>query len=114
VFGCGGERDRGKRVEMGRAAELGADYIVLTNDNPRKEDPKAIINEIMQGISVAEREESCTFKVIESREEAIRFAFNSASAADTILIAGKGHEQWQYIGDDKVRWSDRDFAQELI
>jgi UDP-N-acetylmuramoyl-L-alanyl-D-glutamate--2,6-diaminopimelate ligase len=114
VFGCGGERDRGKRVEMGNAAELGADYIVLTNDNPRREDPKAIIDEIMQGISVAEREKSCTLKVIESREEAIKFAFNSASVADTILVAGKGHEQWQYVGDDKVRWSDRDFAQELI
>lgn len=109
LFGCGGERDRGKRAEMGAVAEHHADHLVLTNDNPRGEDPDQIIEEILQGIERPERVET-----IPDREAAIRHCFIGAQPEDTVLIAGKGHEQWQWIGGDKIPFSDRDLAAQLV
>ena len=101
VFGCGGERDAGKRPQMGRAAERNADRIVVTNDNPRGESPTAIIAAIMEGIGRANRT-----TVIEDRAAAIAWAISEADARDTILIAGKGHENYQLIGDERRDFSD--------
>ncbi len=108
LFGCGGERDRGKRAEMGAVAERHADRLVLTNDNPRGEDPDRIIEEILQGVEKPEGVE-----IIPDREAAIRQCFTEAQPEDTVLIAGKGHEQWQWIGGEKIPFSDRKLAAQL-
>ena len=100
VFGCGGERDAGKRPQMGRVAERHADRIVVTNDNPRGETPGEIIADILSGLT---RVDSAT--VIEDRATAIAWTIREAVALDTILIAGKGHENYQLIGGER-----RDFA----
>ncbi len=99
VFGCGGDRDRGKRPLMGAVASRHADAIVVTSDNPRSEDPAAIIAEIAAAIPVPH-------ETIEDRREAIERAVASASASDVILVAGKGHETWQEIAGRKIPFSD--------
>ena len=101
VFGCGGERDAGKRPLMGRAVERHADRVVVTNDNPRKEDPTQIIDAILQGF---ETRESAT--VIEDRGAAIAWAIGNAAANDVVLLAGKGHENYQHVGDERRDFSD--------
>lgn len=99
VFGCGGDRDRGKRPEMGKACNDYADYLVVTSDNPRTEDPQAIINDILQ---------ACQPEIIEvNREKAIMKALNKAAVDDVILIAGKGHENYQERGKEKIPYSDQ-------
>ena len=103
VFGCGGERDRGKRPLMGKAARQFADRVVLTSDNPRSEDPTAIIADILEGTGK-------TATVIEDRAAAIEWAVNAAAAGDAVLIAGKGHESYQLIGDRRIEFSDLDVA----
>jgi UDP-N-acetylmuramoyl-L-alanyl-D-glutamate--2,6-diaminopimelate ligase len=102
VFGCGGERDRAKRPLMGAAAARYADRVILTNDNPRSEDPASIIEEIRAGMPGFEPVE-----VIPDRAIAIRRAVEAASAEDVVLVAGKGHEEGQVIGDLKRPFSDR-------
>ncbi len=109
VFGCGGERDRGKRAEMGAIAEALADYTIVTNDNPRSEAPRDIIAEILGGM----RGEHHVY-VIEERHEAIRRAVSLARAGDVVLVAGKGHEQYQEIGAEKLPFSDIDEVGELL
>jgi UDP-N-acetylmuramyl-tripeptide synthetase len=99
VFGCGGDRDAGKRVEMGRIAAEAADAVIVTSDNPRGEDPAEIASAIAEGI-VAE--------VILDRRTAIRRAINDARAGDTVVVAGKGHETYQIIGDERFPFDDRD------
>lgn len=99
VFGCGGDRDQGKRPMMGRVAAQMADSVVLTNDNPRSEDPKAIIDQILAGMQVR-----CD--VIEDRAAAIAYAIASADDDDIVLVAGKGHEQYQQTGDVRRPFSD--------
>ncbi len=105
LFGCGGERDRGKRAEMGEVAEHHADLVVVTSDNPRSEPPGQIIQQILQG---TERPGDIT--VIENREQAIRYCVREAEPTDTVLIAGKGHEEWQWVGGEKIPFSDRELA----
>ena len=101
VFGCGGDRDTGKRPEMAREAEKGADVVIVTDDNPRSEDPDAITADIVAGF---ERPEQVA--VIHDRAEAIRQAIHSAVAGDIVLIAGKGHEAWQEVAGQRFPFSD--------
>jgi UDP-N-acetylmuramoyl-L-alanyl-D-glutamate--2,6-diaminopimelate ligase len=99
VFGCGGDRDAGKRAEMGRIAADAADAVIVTSDNPRSEDPAAIAAAIVEGI-VAD--------VILDRRAAIRSAINDARAGDTVVVAGKGHETYQIVGGARLPFDDRD------
>jgi UDP-N-acetylmuramoyl-L-alanyl-D-glutamate--2,6-diaminopimelate ligase len=101
VFGCGGDRDVQKRAEMGRVAEQGADRVVVTSDNPRSEDPNAIIADILSGIDAA------TVEVEPDRQAAISLAVTQAQPGDVLLIAGKGHETYQIIGDETIEFDDR-------
>jgi len=101
VFGCGGDRDRGKRPLMGAAAVRGADVVVLTDDNPRNEDGGRIISEILSGVP-----DSGAIKVVRDRAEAIRYAVENAAADDVVLVAGKGHETEQIVGEHRLRFSD--------
>ncbi len=103
VFGCGGDRDRGKRSMMGKVADRLADVAIVTSDNPRTEIPATIIAEILEGM----RADTIA---IEDRGDAIAHAIHSAKAADTILIAGKGHEDYQVIGTEKQHFSDAEVA----
>lgn len=101
VFGCGGDRDAGKRPLMGRIAERLADCVVITNDNPRTEAPGEIIEQIVAGLQHADRAQ-----VIEDRAAAIGWAATNAAARDIVLIAGKGHENYQIIGTERLDFSD--------
>lgn len=107
VFGCGGDRDKEKRSIMGRVANELADNVILTNDNPRTESPEKIISDIEAGFTSKP-------KIIYAREEAIRYAINNASADDVVLVAGKGHETYQQIGNEKIDFSDRLTVQEIL
>ncbi len=102
VFGCGGERDRGKRSQMGAVAERGAERVVITSDNPRAESSKRILAEILAGMRAPE-----AATVIEERREAIYYACGEAAAEDVVLIAGKGHEQWQEVDGKFQPFCDR-------
>ena len=101
VIGCGGDRDAGKRPLMGRAAERLADRLVITNDNPRSESPDKIIADIVAGLANESRA-----TIIEDRGAAIAWAIAHADANDVVLIAGKGHEKYQIIGDERLDFSD--------
>jgi len=103
VFGCGGDRDRSKRPIMGKLAAQYADRIVLTNDNPRREDPAQIIAEIHHGIP---KSHPSVYIEID-RTAAIKYAIDHANSVDLVLIAGKGHEMYQIIGDEKQHFSDQ-------
>lgn len=105
VFGCGGDRDQGKRSLMAQAAEELSDLVIITNDNPRMESPEKIIDEIKQGIR-----NEMQLIVEEDRKKAISQAINMATSGDLVLIAGKGHEQFQVIGDKKIPFSDKQVA----
>lgn len=109
VFGCGGDRDRGKRPLMGRAAEQGADVLIVTDDNPRSETPGAITQEITAGLADASKA-----RVIHDRAEAIRTAVREAGGSDVVVVAGKGHETTQTIGTEVRAFSDRRFVAELL
>ncbi|MGE0526818.1 MAG: UDP-N-acetylmuramoyl-L-alanyl-D-glutamate--2,6-diaminopimelate ligase [Bdellovibrionales bacterium] len=111
VFGCGGDRDRGKRPLMGRAAAAASDIVIITSDNPRGEDPLAIIREIESGIPSGWPGE----KIIEpDRRKALSRALQTAREGDVILIAGKGHEDYQIIGNQKYEFSDKRVISELL
>ena len=113
VFGCGGDRDRGKRKEMGRVAMDMSDFVVVTSDNPRSEDPHLIIQDICQGFSHHPgAQERCA--IIPDRREAIAFAVNRASADDVVLIAGKGHESYQIFKDKTIHFDDRETARDIL
>lgn len=103
LFGCGGDRDRGKRPIMGRIAEEEADFITITSDNPRHESPEAIIQEIIEGLDDPQAKKVTT---ILDRREAIAATLAQSEAGDIILIAGKGHEDYQIIGDQVIHFSD--------
>lgn len=109
VFGAGGDRDATKRSLMGRAVEAAADLAVLTNDNPRTEPPQRILGQILDGF----RRPSAAW-VIADRAEAIRWALSQARAGDCVLIAGKGHEQFQIIGDEQLEFDDRQIARQWL
>jgi UDP-N-acetylmuramoyl-L-alanyl-D-glutamate--2,6-diaminopimelate ligase len=105
VFGCGGDRDHGKRSEMGAIANHLADHIIVTSDNPRDENPLAIIDAIVAGIDA-----DASYEVVEDRADAITRAINSAGSGDAVLVAGKGSENYQLIADRVEKFSDEDVA----
>jgi UDP-N-acetylmuramoyl-L-alanyl-D-glutamate--2,6-diaminopimelate ligase len=105
VFGCGGDRDRGKRPEMGAIAEKMADYMVVTSDNPRTEDAASILEDIRQGV----KRDSDAIWIVD-RREAIHEAIRRMKHGDTIVLAGKGHETYQVIGTEKIHFDDREQA----
>lgn len=109
VFGCGGDRDASKRSIMGRKA-LSADYAIVTSDNPRSEDPQAIIADIVSGMSSG----SGRYEVVPDRREAIARAIACAQPGDSILIAGKGHEDYQILGSQTIHFDDREVAAEEL
>ncbi len=111
VFGCGGDRDRGKRALMGACASRFADIAIVTHDNPRHEDPERIIADILSGVPDCGR---ARFIVIADRQAAIAHALREASAGDVVVIAGKGHEEYQQFGDRRVPYSDRLTARQLL
>ena len=111
LFGCGGDRDKTKRPEMAQIAEKLADRLVITSDNPRTEDPDAIIEDIKAGLSP---EGMAKTLVISNRREAIRTAILTAPAGATILLAGKGHETYQIIGHEKTHFDEKEIVEETF
>ncbi len=111
LFGCGGDRDRGKRKLMGKAADAVADLIVVTSDNPRTEDPQSIIEDILEGIPPKSRHK---VKVLPMRGEAIKYAVGIAQSGDTVVIAGKGHEDYQIMGAERIHFDDRETAAKAL
>lgn len=109
IFGCGGDRDRGKRPQMAAIAEQWADTIILTDDNPRTEDPTIIIADMCAGL-----QKPATAHIEHSRLRAIELALSQAVAGDIILVAGKGHEDYQIIGKEKRHYSDRETVMQLL
>jgi UDP-N-acetylmuramoyl-L-alanyl-D-glutamate--2,6-diaminopimelate ligase len=107
VFGCGGDRDSSKRPMMGSIADELSDLTIITSDNPRTEDPEKILDDISKGFSGE------YFRIVD-RKEAIRKAINLSSPGDLILVAGKGHEDYQIIGNTKIDFDDRKISQELL
>jgi UDP-N-acetylmuramoyl-L-alanyl-D-glutamate--2,6-diaminopimelate ligase len=109
VFGCGGDRDKTKRPLMAMIAERLADQVIITNDNPRHEDPQAIIADIRQGLSKPE-----AVWIDMDRAQAIQKAIKGAAPQDCVLIAGKGAEHYQQIGDAKFPFDDLTIAKETL
>ena len=109
VFGCGGDRDKGKRPLMGSVAEQYADRLVVTDDNPRSEEPRAIVADILAGLLDAGRAQA-----IHGRTEAVTSAIMQAKPDDVVLIAGKGHEDYQIVGNQRLDYSDRVTAARLL
>lgn len=110
VFGCGGDRDKTKRVPMGLVAGKLSDLVIITSDNPRTEDPLKIISQIEIGL----KKTTCSYLAISDRCEAIYQAIKAANPNDVVLIAGKGHETYQMIGSDKFHFDDREIALEAL
>lgn len=108
VFGCGGDRDRGKRPIMGEIATRLSNYVFMTSDNPRSEDPVSIIREMEEGIRIK------NYEVVLDRKEAIVRAINIADKNDIVLVLGKGHETYQIIDEEKVPFDDREVVREAI
>ena len=109
VFGCGGDRDRGKRKKMGQVALKNADFSIITSDNPRTEDPERIIDDICRDITYAD-----SYRTITNRREAIGYAIDRAKKNDLVLISGKGHENYQVVGSKKEYFDDREVAKEFL
>jgi UDP-N-acetylmuramoyl-L-alanyl-D-glutamate--2,6-diaminopimelate ligase len=114
LFGCGGDRDAGKRPNMGRVAARHSDLVIVTSDNPRTENPLTILAQIEQGIQSLLPEERCPYRIIPDRAEAIHAAVSEAKAGDLVLIAGKGHEDYQVIGIQKIHFDDREEARKAL
>ncbi len=110
LFGCGGDRDKTKRPQMGEIAGRLSDFCIVTSDNPRSENPAEIINDILAGINKTD----CEYKVIENRFEAIEYALDNAKTDDIILLAGKGHETYQVLGDRTIVFDEREIVSKLI
>lgn len=110
LFGCGGDRDKTKRPIMGRVAVYNADYVIVTSDNPRSEDPSAIIEDILVGTTSTNK----PVKVIENRVEAIEYAISIAQKDDIIVLAGKGHETYQILKDGTIHLDEREVVEEAL
>ena len=110
LFGCGGDRDHDKRPIMGMIGGKLADFCILTSDNPRSEDPNAILSEIEEGI----RQTDGPYIVIENRREAIRYALKNARPEDVVVLAGKGHETYQEINGIRHPFDEKVVVQQLL
>jgi UDP-N-acetylmuramoyl-L-alanyl-D-glutamate--2,6-diaminopimelate ligase len=110
LFGCGGDRDHAKRPIMGEIAGRFSDFLVVTSDNPRTEDPMAIIETVLEGV----HKSACPHVVVENRYEAIRYALEHAQPKDVIILAGKGHENYQEIGGGKRHFDEKEIVAELL
>ena len=110
LFGCGGDRDKKKRPIMGRIASERSDFVIVTSDNPRTEDPMAIIADILPGIEG----QPTPYTVIPDRREAIRWAIENHEDGDLILLCGKGHEDYQIIGHEKIHMDEREIVAEIL
>lgn len=108
IFGCGGDRDREKRPQMGKIASENADMVIITSDNPRTEKPEKIIDDIIAGIKTN------NFKIIDERDKAIRYGIDIKKADDILLIAGKGHEEYQIIGDKVIPFDDAMIVHQIL
>jgi len=109
VFGCGGNRDKLKRPLMGEIADRLSDAVILTSDNPRDEDPFSIIRQIRSGVKGKVK-----LEIEENRKKAIAKAVDLAQTGDCILIAGKGHEDWQIIKEKKIKFNDAEVVKSLL
>jgi UDP-N-acetylmuramoyl-L-alanyl-D-glutamate--2,6-diaminopimelate ligase len=110
VFGCGGDRDRAKRPMMGDAAGRGSDFVVLTSDNPRSEDPLAIMNDAMVGL----QRSGARYKMEPDRKAAIALAIREAGPGDIVLLAGKGHEKTQVTREGSIPFDDVAVARQVL
>ncbi|MFW6280953.1 MAG: glutamate ligase domain-containing protein, partial [Halanaerobium sp.] len=110
LFGCGGDRDKGKRPLMAELAEEYADFVIVTNDNPRSEEAEKILSEIKSGFSSDFKK----YEIIPDRRQAIYFAISMAEKDDIVLLLGRGHEKYQIIKDKKIEFDDREVAREFI
>ncbi len=110
LFGCGGDRDRTKRPKMGAISAELADYMIITSDNPRTEEPEAIIADILEGI----KDTKTPYVVITDRREAIKYAIEHAEKDDAIILAGKGHETYQIVGKTKYHMDEREIVAEVL
>ncbi len=109
VFGCGGDRDKGKRALMAQAAEKFADYLVITNDNPRSEAPMSIIDDILAGLAP-----QAQYKIIVDREQAVLATLSKANSDDVVLLAGKGHEDYIILGNEKIDYNERQIVMDFF
>ncbi len=109
IVGCGGDRDTGKRPQMAAVAERGADRVVFTSDNPRSEDPQQIIDDMRAGLN-----DPATVKAIVERAQAVMDTVQAASDGDVILLAGKGHEDYQEVDGVRYPSDDRDLARKAF
>lgn len=109
VFGCGGDRDKSKRPIMGKIAELHSDFTVITSDNPRSENPSDIINDIVKGLTKNEN-----YITIADRTEAIKHALSMAKEGDTVVLAGKGHEEYQIFKDKTISYNEREIIKSIL
>jgi UDP-N-acetylmuramoyl-L-alanyl-D-glutamate--2,6-diaminopimelate ligase len=114
VFGCGGDRDRTKRPIMGREVARFSEMAVVTSDNPRTEDPEKIIQEILPGIEEGGMKVGQECWVEPDRRQAIQWAIEKAKKGDVVLIAGKGHEDYQILGTQKIHFDDREVARDAL
>jgi UDP-N-acetylmuramoyl-L-alanyl-D-glutamate--2,6-diaminopimelate ligase len=110
VFGCGGNRDKSKRAKMGKIASDIADLIVITEDNPRLEDSQEIMSEILSGVDPDFRH----YVLIQNRRKAIEFAINQSEDNDVVILAGKGHETYQILQTETIKFDDREEARNAI
>ena len=110
VFGCGGDRDKTKRPKMGRVAGRIADFCIVTSDNPRSEEPDAIIRDILEGMNDAIAE----YVVIENRRDAIEYAIKHARKDDVVVLAGKGHEDYQILKNETIHFDEREVIRDIL
>ncbi len=109
LFGCGGDRDKTKRPKMGKIATEMSDFTIITSDNPRNEEPLAIINDILTGVEV----EKNRYTIVLNRKEAIKYAMDMAGESDIILLAGKGHETYQILKNETIEFDERKIIKEI-
>lgn len=110
LFGCGGDRDQDKRPKMGRIGGEYADFCIVTSDNPRSEEPSAIIDQILTGLTPT----GCSHRVIENRKDAIRYALAHAQKDDVLILAGKGHETYQELKDETIHFDEKEIVAAIL